>query len=44
MEWDENEVAAKHWMAKEDVLELIRTNEMQDGVSVIAILYALRFG
>lgn len=43
-EWDENEVAAKHWMAKEDVLELIRTNEMQDGVSIIAILYALRFG
>ena len=43
LKWDENEVAAKHWIAREDVLKLIRTNEMQDGVSIIAILYALQF-
>ena len=37
------EVAYKTWMPVEKVKELIRKNETQDGVSILAILFALQF-
>lgn len=41
--FDENEVQAKKWVSKEKVLEMLRTNEIQCGVSISALLYAILF-
>ena len=43
MEIDENEVNAKKWVPKDKVLEMLRKNETQCGVSMLALLYAMQF-
>lgn len=43
MEFDENEVQTKKWVCKNDVLDMLRTNEIQCGVSTSALLYAINF-
>ena len=40
---DIDEVSSKRWFTKEEYLNLLRTNGTKDGVSILAILYALRF-
>ena len=40
---DTDEVSSKRWFAKEEYLELMRTNGTKDGVSILAVLYALQF-
>lgn len=42
-DFDENEVQAKKWVPKEKVLEMLRTNEIQCGISISALLYAIHF-
>lgn len=42
-EMDENEVCAKRWLAKDQVMNMLRNNEIQCGVSMLAILYAIQF-
>ncbi|MBQ7783109.1 MAG: NUDIX hydrolase [Oscillospiraceae bacterium] len=42
-EFDCNEVNEKRWFSKEQCLSMIRNNETMDGVSILAILYALQF-
>ena len=39
-EFDENEVQEKKWVHKDKVRDMIRTNEIQCGVSMLALLYA----
>ncbi len=41
--FDENEVHMKKWTPKNEVLEMLRTNEIQCGVSMLALLYAVNF-
>lgn len=41
--FDENEVQMKKWTPKNEVLEMLRANEIQCGVSMLALLYALSF-
>ena len=40
---DTDEVSGKRWFTEEECLELLRTNGTKDGVSMLAILYALQF-
>lgn len=40
---DENEVNAKQWVPKEKVLEILKENRTQCGVSMLGLLYAIRF-
>ncbi|MBQ7358489.1 MAG: NUDIX hydrolase [Lachnospiraceae bacterium] len=40
---DTDEVSSKRWFSREEYLELLRTNGTKDGVSILAILYALQF-
>ena len=40
---DTDEVSNKRWFKEEEYLELLRTNGTKDGVSMLAILYALKF-
>ncbi len=40
---DVDEVAYKVWMPVSEVKELLRNNDTKDGVSMMAILYALQF-
>ena len=40
---DVDEVIAKRWFSKEEYLELLRTNGTHDGISILAVLYALQF-
>ena len=40
---DVDEVAYKQWMPIEEVKELLRTNGTKDGISILAILFALQF-
>lgn len=40
---DENEVNAKQWIAKDKVLDMLKTNETHCGVSMLALLYAIQF-
>lgn len=40
---DENEVNAKRWVPKEEVLELLKENRSQCGVSMLGLLYAIQF-
>lgn len=40
---DENEVNAKQWVSKEKVLEILRDNRTQCGVSMLGLLYAIQF-
>lgn len=43
MEIDENEVHAKKWIPKDEVLNLLKRNETQCGVTMLALLYAIQF-
>jgi ADP-ribose pyrophosphatase len=40
---DTDEVSSKRWFTEEGYLELMRTNGTKDGVSILAVLYALQF-
>ena len=40
---DTDEISSKRWFKENEYLELLRTNETKDGVSMLAILYALQF-
>lgn len=40
---DTDEVSSKKWFKKEEYLELLRANGTKDGVSMLAVLYALQF-
>lgn len=39
----ENEVQIKKWIPKDKVLDMIKNNEIQCGVSILALLYAINF-
>ena len=41
--FDTNEVASGKWFSKEAVLNLLKTNETRDGVTILALLYAFQF-
>lgn len=43
MNFDENEVKIKKWISKDRVLELLKSNEIRDGVSILALLFAFKF-
>lgn len=40
---DENEVNAKRWVSKAKVLEILKENRTQCGVSMLGLLYAIQF-
>ena len=40
---DKDEVSSKRWFTEEEYLKLLRTNGTKDGVSILAVLYALQF-
>lgn len=40
---DTDEVSSKRWFTEEEYLELLQTNGTKDGVSMLAVLYALQF-
>ena len=40
---DTDEISEKRWFSEVEYLELLRTNGTKDGVSILAILYALQF-
>lgn len=40
---DQNEVQAKQWVPKEQVLELLKENKTQCGVTILGLLYAMHF-
>ena len=40
---DSDEVAGKKWMSINEVKQLLKENGTKDGVSMLAILYALEF-
>lgn len=40
---DTDEVSTKRWFTKEEYLDLLRNNGTKDGVSILAVLYALQF-
>lgn len=40
---DQNEIAEKCWLPQAKVLDMLKENETKDGVSMLAILYALQF-
>ena len=40
---DTDEISSKRWFTKEEYMELLRTNGTKDGVSILAVLYALKF-
>ena len=42
-EIDTNEVNAKKWISKDNVIEILRNNDTQCGVSMLALLYAIQF-
>jgi ADP-ribose pyrophosphatase len=42
-EIDENEVNAKRWIPKDRMLKMLKNNETQCGVSMLALLYAIQF-
>lgn len=43
MQFDEDEVKAKKWVSRDDVLKMLKNNETMDGVSILAILFAFEF-
>lgn len=40
---DENEVNAKRWVSKEEVLDILKNNRSQCGISMLGLLYAIQF-
>lgn len=43
LNFDKNEVNTKKWVSREGILEMLRTNGTKDGVSILALLFALEF-
>lgn len=43
MNIDENEVKQKKWVSKDMVLDMLKNNKTKDGVSILALLFALEF-
>ncbi len=43
MYFDEDEVQKKCWIPKEQVLDMLKTNQTQCGVSMLGLLYAMQF-
>lgn len=43
MNFDENEVKMKKWISRDNVLKMLKNNETKDGVSILALLFALEF-
>ncbi len=41
--FDENEVQIKRWIPKDKVLDMIKSNEIECGISILALLYAINF-
>lgn len=41
--FDENEIKMKKWVSRESVLEMLKSNEMKDGGSILALLFAFEF-
>ena len=41
--FDTNEVQGKQWMSVKDAVNLLQSNEMRNGISMLSILYALQF-
>lgn len=41
--FDENEVQRYQWMSKDKVFHMLKNNEIQCGVSMLALLYAMTF-
>lgn len=41
--YDRNEVNKKRWVSKENVMKMLNENQTQDGVSILALLYAFQF-
>ena len=41
--FDENEVRNKKWIPKDEVLNMLRNNEIQCGVSMLALLFTFQF-
>lgn len=41
--WDTDEVTDRHWLPEAEVLAMLRRNEIHCGISMLALLYALRF-
>lgn len=41
--FDQNEVRSKAWFPKKEILKMLEENETKDGVSILALLYALQF-
>ncbi len=42
-DFDENEVRMRKWVSRDQVLELLKHNETQDGISILALLFAFSF-
>ena len=40
---DTDEISSTKWFSKQEYLELLKNNGTKDGVSILAILYALQF-
>ena len=40
---DTDEISSKRWFTKAEYMQLLRTNGTKDGVSILAVLYALQF-
>lgn len=43
MSFDKDEVKAKKWVSRENVLRMLKNNETKDGVSILALLFAFEF-
>jgi ADP-ribose pyrophosphatase len=40
---DSDEISSKKWFSKEEYMDLLKNNGTKDGVTILAILYALQF-
>jgi len=40
---DSDEISSKKWFTKQEYMELLKSNGTRDGVTILAILYALQF-
>jgi len=43
MDFDENEVKRKKWVSRDHISKMLKDNEMKDGVSILALLYAFEY-
>ena len=40
---DTDEISSKKWFSKQEYIELLKNNGTKDGVSILAVLFALQF-